>query len=64
MPINTKNVKLLQDYNEIFKEQLVYHITEKISEDESKKISDIEIVHYLPHHLVIKEERETVNQNK
>ena len=55
----SKNEKLFQDYNDIFKEQLAHNITEKNSEDESEKINDIETVHYLPHRPVLKEERET-----
>ena len=56
----SKNGKLLQDYNNIFKEQLAHNITENISEDESEKINDIGTVHYLLHRPVIKEERETI----
>ena len=33
--------KLLQDYNNIFKEQLAESIIEKFSEDESEKMNDI-----------------------
>ena len=55
----SKNEKLLQDYNDIFKEQLAHNIIEKISEDESEKVNDIGTVHYLPHRPVLKEERET-----
>ena len=49
----------MQDYNDIFKEQLAHHITEKNSEDELKKINDIGKVHFIPHSPVIKKERET-----
>ena len=55
----SKNEKLLQDYNDILKEQLAHNITEKISEDDSEKINDIGTVHYLTHRLAIKQERET-----
>ena len=54
-----KNEKLLQDYNDIFKEQPAHNIIEKISEDESEKINHIKTVHYLAHRPVLKEERET-----
>ena len=37
----SKNEKLLQDYNNIFKEQLAQSIIEKFSEDESEKMNDI-----------------------
>ena len=49
----------MQDYNDIFKEQLAHHITEKNSEDELKQRNDIGKVHFIPHSPVIKEERET-----
>ena len=54
----SKNEKLLQDFNDIFKEQLAHNIIQKISEDESEKRNDIGTVHYLPHHPVLKEERD------
>ena len=60
----SSNEELLQDYNEILKEQLVHNIIENFFEGESEEIKNIRIVNSLLHRPVTKQERETTKLNK
>ena len=50
-----KDEKLLQEYDSIFKVQLEARIIELVPKDEE----DFEGAHFLPHHGVLREDRET-----
>ena len=51
-----KEPELVKEYNQIIEEQMNNGIIERIPAEEQK---ESENVHYLPHHAVIKRDRET-----
>ena len=54
-----KELELIRKYNQIIEEQLSKGIVERVAAD---KDSEEEDVHYLPHHAVIRRDRETTKQ--
>ena len=54
-----KEPELIREYNQIIEEQLSKGIVERVAAD---KDSEEEDVHYLPHHAVIRRDRETTKQ--
>ena len=48
----------MNDINSIIKEQLLHNVIEKVTKDEKDKVN-VGSIHYLPHHPVVREERET-----
>ena len=50
-----KEPELIREYNQIIEEQLSKEIVEKVAAEDNEK----ENVHYLPHHAVIRRDRET-----
>lgn len=49
---------LVKEYDQIIEEQINHGIVERIPEEEQKE-KENENVHYLPHHAVIRRDRET-----
>ena len=50
--------ELLQEYNQIIQQQIQDGIVEKVPDEEIEN-ADNESVHYLPHHGVVRRDRET-----
>ena len=53
-----KEPELVKEYDQIIEEQINHGIVERIPEEEQKE-KENENVHYLPHHAVIRRDRET-----
>ena len=54
-----KEPELIREYNQIIEEQLSKGIVEEVA---AEKDNENEDVHYLPHHAVIRRDRETTKQ--
>ena len=54
-----KNNELLQEYNNIIKEQFKLNVVEKVPPSEINNFDQVGNIHYLPHRPVIKDDRVT-----
>ena len=51
-----RNNELLQEYNNIIKEQFKLNVIEKVPPSETRNFDQVRDIHYLPHKLVLKDD--------